>query len=903
MSGYIFIAGIAGLLLGAWIGGAHMAPTWALMGAILGYALALGTRLRQIEQRVSELAASGRPTPSAAKASDEAEPPAPAAEEPLSIDWPSEPELGQPPLEPTATPRPAAPHDTRKEQEDAEARPPGPIAEAVQRLKAWVDKGNPVVQVGTLVLFFGVAFLVKYAAERDLVPIELRLTGVALGGLVLLALGWRLRVRTGIYATVLQGAGIGVIYLTVYAAAKLYGLIPPAFALVLMLGVVACSGILAVLQDAFALALFGTTGGFLAPVLASTGGGSHVMLFSYYALLNAGILGIAWFRAWRVLNLAGFLFTFVIGSLWGYHYYRPELFSTTEPFLVLFFLFYVAIAVLFAQRQQPKLRGYVDGGLVFGVPLVAFGLQAALVRDFEYGLAWSALALGAFYIGSTAMLWHRGRAHLRLLTESFLALGIVFASLAIPLALDGRWTATAWSLEGAALVWIGLRQGRRLPRAFGVLLQLGGGLALLIAGGAPRVLPILNGTFLSACMVAAAGLFSAWYLRSKQKDLAPWEALLPVPLMLWGLAWWVGAGLNDIDWYLTGRTQGELSLAFVAVTAFAAGRVGARLTWRELALTSAALLPILVLVALSQLTDSLYTHPFGGWGILVWPLALAIQYALLWHLETTWPRWIIHAWHPVSLWLLLLLATWELQWLIGQAVPDADTWRNIAWALIPGLAVATLWRYGGLIPWPVRRHFRGYAVTGLAPVAVYLYLWTIAASRLPGTAVPLPYVPLINPLDLAQLFALLALTRWCSWLSRAAERPSWWPRQALWLSMLGAGGFLWLNTLVARSVHFWDGVRYSIGPLYHSMVFQAAAAILWTLTALPLMVVANRRGVREPWLAGAALLAAVVLKLFLVDLSGIGTLARIVSFLVVGALMLLIGYLAPLPPRTEVSQP
>jgi uncharacterized membrane protein len=69
------------------------------------------------------------------------------------------------------------------------------------------------------------------------------------------------------------------------------------------------------------------------------------------------------------------------------------------------------------------------------------------------------------------------------------------------------------------------------------------------------------------------------------------------------------------------------------------------------------------------------------------------------------------------------------------------------------------------------------------------------------------------------------------------------------------------------------------------------------------MVVANRRGVREPWLAGAALLAAVVLKLFVVDLSGIGTLARIVSFLAVGGLMLLIGYLAPLPPRTEVSQP
>lgn len=61
--------------------------------------------------------------------------------------------------------------------------------------------------------------------------------------------------------------------------------------------------------------------------------------------------------------------------------------------------------------------------------------------------------------------------------------------------------------------------------------------------------------------------------------------------------------------------------------------------------------------------------------------------------------------------------------------------------------------------------------------------------------------------------------------------------------------------------------------------------------------VANRRGVREVWFGGAVLLSGVVLKLFIVDLSGTGTIARIVSFLAVGVLMLLIGYFSPLPPN------
>jgi uncharacterized membrane protein len=183
--------------------------------------------------------------------------------------------------------------------------------------------GNTLVRVGILVLFIGVSFLLKYAADHGLVPIELRLAGVAAGGIVLLVLGWRLRHRRAGYALMLQGGGIGILYLTVFAALRLYQLVPPTLAFVLLAGMAFFSALLAIVQDSKALAITGAAGGFLAPILASTGGGSHVALFSFYAVLNAGILFIAWFKAWRELNLVGFVFTALIGLAWGTDRYRP----------------------------------------------------------------------------------------------------------------------------------------------------------------------------------------------------------------------------------------------------------------------------------------------------------------------------------------------------------------------------------------------------------------------------------------------------------------------------------------------------------------------------------------------------------------------------------------------------
>jgi uncharacterized membrane protein len=108
-----------------------------------------------------------------------------------------------------------------------------------------------------------------------------------------------------------------------------------------------------------------------------------------------------------------------------------------------------------------------------------------------------------------------------------------------------------------------------------------------------------------------------------------------------------------------------------------------------------------------------------------------------------------------------------------------------------------------------------------------------------------------------------------------------------------------LNGWVAQGVHHLAGVEYRADALFRSTLFQASLSIVWGLTALAAMWIGNRRGERPAWAAGALLLGLVVAKLFVADLAGTGSVARIVSFIGVGAMMLAVGYLAPLPPRAR----
>ena len=915
---------------------------WAL-GAAAGALAALWLRDRErlaaLADRVSELERPLRP-PGPAGASERGASEhgaAPAVDVP-ELAAPGDGGLGGG----LPTPEPAPSRErppARRAERAARPRRPAWSLEGLppEARRAWdfATGGNPIIRAAVVVVFVGMGLVIRYAVDVGWLSVSVRLLASAVVGLALTALGWRLRRGTPGFGLTVQGGGVAVLYLTVYAAYALYGLVPSLAAVALMAAVAVGCGALAVTQDAPTLAVLGVAGGFAAPVLAGTPEGNHVLLLAYYALLNVGVLGVAWSKGWRSVAVVGFLSTFVTGGLWGGLQYRPALYATVQPFVVLSFAVYLALAVRFALRsvraEPPERALAVDGALVFGLPAATFVLQAGLVEGVvPYGRAWSAAALAAVYLAGAAVLRQRtaggavralGRhAGVRLLADAFLAVGIAFATLALPLAFQRVVFGAMWVLEGAGLVWVGARQRKGWMRWAGVGLQAVAATVLFAEGVLSR--GTFNAESLTGWIVAVGLGLSAYVLRGRpaaapapaapEPPAGAGPAGLPVVpggaapapdaegpapatrrriawpsatasaaaerlagrlLLGFALFWWtVTAGVHVLDlapepWVLAGL------LAAAAASAAAFLGLGRALGWRGLAAASLGLVGVGWALWLLGLVDG--AGPTAGGRGLAWLAVLGVTALVLAAFRRDpWrrPAFVGAAW----------LAATVAAHALGSAVADAGgAWALGAVGAVLVAALALAVRLPARVASPAERWS---AVAGLVAAVAG---WTVVAWADPGRAAPLPLVPVLNPLGVpaaAGLVALVAARR----LAVARTRPG--------LSVLiGALGFGSLTVAVLRGVHA-AGVPWTAGALWASGAVQAGLAVAWTLLALALAVVAVRRESRPLWFFGAAVLALVVGKLFAVDLSQAQALVRIGAFLAVGAIMLLIGYRAPLPP-------
>ncbi len=762
-------------------------------------------------------------------------------------------------------------------------------------LKNLFSGDHHLVKTGVVILFFGMAFLVKYAAEHGFLPPEVRLILAAVTGIALIVLGWILRLRRTVYGQILQGGGVGILYLTVYSAFRLYPFLPAETAFVLLVLIAIGSGILAVLHDSRPLAFLGSVGGFLAPVLVPADRDNHVILFSYYALLDACICAIAWFKAWRELNVVGFLFTFAVGAAWGVRSYQPDLFVSTEPFLILFFLLFVFIAVLFALRQPPHLKHYVDGTIVFGTPLLAFALQSFLVKPYHYGLAWSAAAAGAFYLLVAWILFRKRRDALRALTETFLAFGVLFITLAIPLAFTERWTSAVWALEGTGILWVGVRTNRLPSRLFGVILQ---GLSWLFfladAECTTGSTAILNGFFLGGFLISLSAIASAYfYSRCDHVTEKTPEKILGASLFFIGFLAWFAIGIHEIDIHLPQTTFLNASLVFFAFSCGTTSYLKNRIPWQPLLNPSLLLLPAMAIVLVFGFAEGMQ-HPFESGGATAWIIAFTIQYVIFYQQrQSSFP---MQGYHAFSCLLLTAVCTLEAGWVSERAAGNHTAWSQAMRGLTPAAFLFALSSHAVQQVWPVKANRKTYVSHAAIIVICYLMCWILYGGfAYPGIPDPLPYIPFLNPLDCTVMVSLVAMV---FWFRRLAEDEKDFFRGKLPFSrgLFVLLVFYWFNTILLRAIHSWAHVNYSPEALFDSVLVQTSLSIFWTICALSTMLWASRKKVLGLWLGGMILLSATVLKLFLIDLSEGNTVERIVSFVVVGALLLVVGYFSPRPP-------
>ncbi|WP_231568159.1 DUF2339 domain-containing protein [Novosphingobium malaysiense] len=825
---------------------------------------------------------------------------------------------------------------TGPEQEAGES--PSPVTHGpeawVRAARDWLLGGNTIVRAGLAILFIGLTFLVRFAASAGWFPIELRLALVGATGAALVALGFNRRLIRPTFGLAVQGAGVAILYLTVFASSRIYEILPPAAGFALMVVFCGLACVLALLQNAQALAFASFGGGFAVPLLLGGQADTPLGLFTYGTILNLAILVIAWRRSWRTLNLLGFVATFGIAALWGATSYEPHHYAVCQAFLAASVVIYLLTAILYAHNTPGRFGNFADGTLLFGPAIAGFGLQVGMVHRFEYGSALGALGFAAVYIGLAMFCLRKRRDEMRVLIECMAAIGIGFVTLAIPLALDARWTSSSWALEGAGAFWVGMRQARWMQRVFGLALQAVAVLVFLVTLE-PNIsaVPLFNGGFVGGLLVTVPLFLTAWWLRKPLPHSASPLARRYVQVEYGSryVSFLVGFGLAaitimlEIGRLLPEEVVGDLHeavlsanlqrlttmLALLAAMALSAW-LGRRRDWPVATWPGRASLFVLAFTLLSQV--------LSGRNVLYWPDIAFFGLGLGLHLhlmreedrdlgdgpETMargWQRFI----HAGTVWLCTAMLAnaiylaiergrlWDTSWagVINLDSAAAVLFVLSAWA---GKRVA---EPADKARWPLDRYSSSYYWTAAVPLAVLVACGALATALFAeGVTAPLPYVPLINPVDLSLVLALLVLVHWRRTLASAVPTPSdggvvTGPNA---LAIAALMGFVFVNTIWLRTAHHWLGVDWSADALLTSFEVQTGLAILWTMLAMALMIAAHRRALRVVWLAGAALLVMVVVKLVLVDLSNSGGWERVVAFIAVGGLMLVIGYFAPLPP-------
>ncbi|ADV46036.1 DUF2339 domain-containing protein [Nitratifractor salsuginis] len=738
--------------------------------------------------------------------------------------------------------------------------------------------GNILVRLGGVVLFFGLAFLAKYAAAHTHLSPEMKVAGLIAVGLGIGALGWRLRRRPGAYGMILQGVGAATVYLSLFAAQKFYGILTPAETFAAMLIAVAATVWLALRQDAQPLALFAEAGGFLVPILTDTRHGDVTLFFGYYALLDLGIGLLALRRAWPLLNLAGFLFTYLIATLWGVLNYRPESFAVIEPFWIYFYLLYLALPILEARTGHRLHRRLpFNAAVVFGLPLLALPQQLRLVQNIEHGDLATSVILGILYL--LLALWLHRRAYGRKLSRAYGALGLIFLTLAVPLYFGEESTAAIWALEGAVLLYrAGTKTPLRLWEFAGHALLLAA-LVLLCLHGCTSPTHALAGRL----AIVASYLAAAWALDRPAAVVSFFRGSAAFYFALAVLVW-------ILSLYTPLRDLGVLPRHILPLSLLLGSLVlellHFRLRWPRLLRAQALYGPLALLGFFWDLIEGQRLfHPFAQYGWLLYLALLAWGYRLLWRYQDHWEsaRWLHLLWFESTLGLVTLEAGYWGERLIPA--PEGK-WLAMTLALMAGFAAAFL------VPLPRRfapfqtdYRLEGAAIPALFVAELMLYLGMFRGFW--G-----PQIPLLNPLDLTQLAAALLLGLWIRRISPQLSPRTQPALQTLYgLVLLPLPAMLW-----SRAASRLFDIPWTLFDLGLSPIFQSGVSLIYTLIAFALVLAAKKRHNRLLWFVGFGLLVAVVLKLFLIDLSSTGTLARIVSFIGVGTVLLLLGYRVPLPP-------
>src|SRR3989344_616110 len=419
---------------------------WALV--FLGVALFLNSKINRISDKLEKLEKSGR-----VRATEGA---VPIPTSPTTPPSPSEQRLGTPPL------------GSFSEQAGGEAETPVfPKPVEKEKIDGEEKGGQWLGKIGTVAILLGVSFFLKWSFDNGLIgPMGRVILGI-IGGIGFVGVGQFLRKKYLNYSDIVSGGGIAILYLTIFASFAFYHFIGSTAAFALMFLVTALSVTLSIIGGTQQLAVLGVFGGFITPLLISTGENNFIGLMGYLTVLDVGILGVAVFKKWNRLNILGFFGTAILFVLWYERFYTEKELAIVFLFLTIFFFIYLAAGIIHNVLWQ-KDSSNVDLALIT-CNAAAYGLMSFWLLDYKYhgAMGFFMLLLAVLY-AVVAFVACRMNPNDKTLNFYLPGIAVVFLTLAMPLQFSGLWITLAWFLEAALLVGAGSFVRRHSMNIFGI---------------------------------------------------------------------------------------------------------------------------------------------------------------------------------------------------------------------------------------------------------------------------------------------------------------------------------------------------------------------------------------------------------------------------------------------------
>ena len=382
---------------------------------------------------------------------------------------------------------------------------------------------NLINKIGILILVLGISYFVKYAIDKDWINEPARVGIGMLSGALIMGIAHKLRKKYAAFSSVFVAGAIAVFYFTIGVAFHTYHLFGQTAAFIIMVLITVFSCLVSLSYNRKELAVLSLIGGFAVPFMVSTGQGNYVVLFTYILILNIGILALAYYKKWGIINILSYIFTVILYGAWlfkdldekGPHYLGALLFGFA------FYLVFIGINIINNVRTK-GLFSPIELSILASNTFLFYGAGMVVLEQFHPELkGLFTAALGLLNLGYAWFLYKKFGLDK---TAVYLLVGLTltFITLAIPIQFEGNYITLFWAAEAVMLMGLGQKSKITYYRFASIIVHsLMIGSLLMDWAAIYRTESVLNILFNKICLTgifAVASLFAVYYLLKKEDE-------------------------------------------------------------------------------------------------------------------------------------------------------------------------------------------------------------------------------------------------------------------------------------------------------------------------------------------------------------------------------------------------